>query len=95
MSEMIERVARAVIADWQAAKPTVCACVGPAEGEPACRCKMEQARETARVAIAAMRKPTQTMLDTGVAAYRVEGGLLSVDNLLAAWTAGIDAALKD
>lgn len=51
--------------------------------------------ELARAAIAAMRNPTDAMMDAALVGFKEEGGLLTVDDLLGAYVAAIDAALKE
>jgi hypothetical protein len=89
--EMVERVARAM-ADFAAegcevtvGGGSIAACVGP------CRC-----RELARTAIAAMREPTEAMVEATKQLYEPGGpGYRSVHaGDLATWHAMIDAALE-
>lgn len=78
MSEMIERVAKAIWGDlggWD-----------DLNGDT-----KETVRKEARAAIAAMREPTEAMLDTTVNPHCVE----TMEDIRDVWTDMIDAALSD
>ena len=77
MSEMVEQVAKALSERrWKPFNETY----------------KEAARELARDAIAAMREPTSTMIDSGAHAMDVE--IVADVNAKNAWQAMIDKALK-
>ena len=92
MTDMVERVAKAIAASDEANPPIACACSGKESPEDfACSCKMYAARRRAKVALEAMREPTETMVGSG-ADHDAEGG--GTGNPLAIYTAMIDAALS-
>lgn len=91
--EMIERVARALVASDEAEPLFACACLGKATpADFACPCKMRAAQRRAKVAVEEMRKPSDEMNLAGIHAESFRSlGLLKVHHI---WKAMIDAALK-
>lgn len=91
MTDLVERVSMAIAASDAAEPLMACACMGKKKpSDPACSCKMYAARRRAKVAMEAMRVPTEAMLEAG-AENDAEGG--GTGNPSSIWPAMIDAAL--
>lgn len=81
---MVERVARSI---YERARPSADFGVDMASWESAAPSTRSDLRELARTVIAAMREPSQAMVDAGVEAVS--------DGICDAWYAMIDAALEE
>ena len=93
MTDMIERVARAIVDTWAAGAVGVEGGGWDAQDDFG----KDAARKCARTAIAAMREPTDEMLDAGSAAHPAGGYVretLLTDIIEAEWRAMVDAALE-
>jgi hypothetical protein len=88
MSEMVERVARAMFEDDQFDyEPKM-----PTWEETGAR---EEYRRKAKIAIRAMREPSEAMIDAAYTGYDSEGFGIGRHDALTVWQAMIDATLPD